>query len=492
MLQNVIDNIPVSILWKDTNLTYLGCNENYARLIGAGVPENVIGETDHSLLLDKKKADKLKKREIMIIKFNQPEFHRVESRILQNGKKIWLDINRIPLHDSGGKIVGILVTYEDITKRKLAEKQLKDSEKKFRKVFETIPDLYFLVMDDSTILDYKVERRDLYLPPIKFVGKRLIDIIPEELREPALNAIKKTIISERPIVVEYSLPINDEIRYFEARHLYFSLERVAIFVREITERKRAELLIKEEFKKLKELEQIRKDLISRFSHELKTPLIPLIGGAKLLTTVYKDQIKSEVALEIIEIINKGGIRLKELINKLLEVTRIEAEKLTLNKQNIDLCELIKECSRDMKYLIERRKISRNLNIPEKFFLDVDKIRIEEVIANLLSNAIKNTPPNGKISIGLQKDENWAFLTVSDTGVGFTEKEMEFLFTRFGKIERDREGLEYLDIQGSGLGLYLSKNIVEMHKGQIWAESLGRDKGSKFIVKLPINCFIESE
>ena len=486
MLQNVIDNIPVSIFWKDTNLIYLGCNDKYAKLIGAAVPENIIGEMDNNLFSNNEKVDQVQNREIMVMNSNFPEYHIVESRTLRNGKEIWLDINRIPLHDSEGNTVGLLVTYEDITERKKAEEQLKDSEMKFRKVFEAIPDIYFLISDNSTILDYKGKSKDLYLFPKEFLGRKLIDFMPKEIQERIINAINITIETKKPTTVEYSITINNEIRYFEARNLYFSKERVAIFIREISERKRAEILVKEEFKKLKELEQIRKDLISRFSHELKTPLIPLISGAELLTSIYKDDIKSDQAKEIIELINKGGIRLKELINKLLDVTRIEADKLTLNKQNTDLSELIRECSNDLKYLMEKREITLHLIIPKKFYIDLDKVRIDEVIRNLLSNAIKNTPPKGIVTIGLQKKQNWAFLTVSDTGVGFTKKEMELLFTRFGKIERDKKGLEYLDIQGSGLGLFITKNIIELHNGKIWAESSGRFKGSKFIVKFPIN------
>jgi signal transduction histidine kinase len=103
----------------------------------------------------------------------------------------------------------------------------------------------------------------------------------------------------------------------------------------------------------------------------------------------------------------------------------------------------------------------------------------------LSNAIKNTPPNGKIDISLRRQDNWAIFSVSDTGVGLTKKEINLLFTRFGKIERYGEGLEYLDITGSGLGLYLSREFVDLHGGHIRAESGGRNMGSTFTVKLPI-------
>jgi signal transduction histidine kinase len=106
--------------------------------------------------------------------------------------------------------------------------------------------------------------------------------------------------------------------------------------------------------------------------------------------------------------------------------------------------------------------------------------------NLLSNAIKNTPPKGEICINLMEKENSVELSIKDTGIGISQEEMDMLFTRFGKLERYGEGYEYINIQGTGLGLYISKEIVNSHDGEIRAESEGRNKGSTFIVKLPIS------
>lgn len=483
MLQNVIDNIPVSIFWKDTNLIYLGCNRNYADLINAGAPENVMGETDYNLLDDEVKAEALLKHEQHIIESNEAEFHVVEPRTLQNGEIIWLDVNRIPLLDSEGAIVGILVTYEDISERRKAEQKLRESEEKFRRVFQAIPDTYFLVSCDGTVLDYKGKNMEFYLSLANFRGKNIFNIFPKEIETRSANAIKKTIRTQNPCNFEFSLQNEELRRYFEARYLYFSEDRVAIFIREITERKNAELLIEEEFKRLKELEQIRKDLITRFSHELKTPLIPLIGGAELLSTAYKDQLGVE-AQEIIELINKGAIRLRELVDKLLELSQIEYNKMILKKEHVNMKKLILDCSESMRFLIEKRQLNLILYLSDDISLTIDKKRMEEVIANLFSNAIKNTPPNGTITIKLERKGDRALIIVEDTGVGLTRKEEEVLFTRFGKIERDCKGLEFLDIQGSGLGLFLTKNIVELHGGEIWAESPGRNKGSTFTIKLP--------
>lgn len=174
-----------------------------------------------------------------------------------------------------------------------------------------------------------------------------------------------------------------------------------------------------------------------------------------------------------------------MINNLLDISRIEYKKLKLEKQLNDLSQMIKECSNEFKYLIKERKIILSLDLPEVLYLNIDKIRIEQVISNSLSNAIKNTPPNGKIKVILQKTEKWANISVSDTGIGLNIEELKKIFTRFGKIERYGKDLEYLDIKGAGLGLYISKEIVKLHGGHIWAESKGRNKGSVFKIKLPI-------
>ena len=402
----------------------------------------------------------------------------------KDGTIIQTSVKAAPILKENGEFKGSFAYINDISNKKIAEKKLKESEKKFRSIFEAIPDLYFLVDDNTTILDYKGKEEDLYLPPDLFLGKKLTDVIPIEIKDLSLNAVKNTIKTQKPQLMEYALPIKDITRYFEARHLFFSEERVAIFIREITDRKKAELLIKEEVNKLKELDQIRKDLISRVSHELKTPLVSVVGGSELLLNNFKEKMKDE-ELELLEIIQKGGKRLKHLIENLLDITRIEYNKFKLEKEEEDLSEIIKDISNEMKYLLKERNIILNIEHPENLRLYIDRIRIEQVITNLLLNAIKNTPAMGNITLKLQKNKDWAEILVSDTGVGLTKEEMNIIFTRFGKIERYGQGLEYIDIQGSGLGLFISKEIVDLHRGYIRAESEGRNKGSTFIVKLPI-------
>ena len=154
--------------------------------------------------------------------------------------------------------------------------------------------------------------------------------------------------------------------------------------------------------------------------------------------------------------------------------------MNLSRENIS--EIIRECIEEIKYLANLRNLYIQLDLPVEVYFNLDKIRIGQVITNLLSNAIKNTPSKGLVKITLKEINNAIYFSVTDTGVGLTESDMEQLFKQFGKIERYGQQLD-IDIEGTGLGLYISKEIVELHGGTIWAESEGRNKGATFKIKL---------
>jgi PAS domain S-box-containing protein len=378
----------------------------------------------------------------------------------------------------------VLAAYIDITDWKKTEKQLKESEEKFRKIVESIPDLFFLVAKDSTLLDYQASGDRLYLPPEEFTNKRLVNLLPKSLAQRTQKAIFDTLNTHESQILEYSLPIQGQERYYEARFFFYSDEQVAIFIRDITERKKAEQMIKEEVKRLKQIDQMRKDLISRVSHELKTPLMAISGATEYILDIYQEKVDDEV-LELLQMIDLNKNRLQTLIDTLLDVSKIKNKKLKLNKTPCNLSKIVSKVCKEVEPIRKDREINLELNLSGDIQLMLDEVRISEVIMNLLSNAIKNTPPGGDIKIKTKQRQGRVEITVSDTGIGLTEKEKSKIFTEFGKIERYGEGLEYLDISGSGLGLYLSNKIVELHNGHIRVESEGRDKGSTFKVILPL-------
>ena len=408
-----------------------------------------------------------------------------------HGQELYLQMHSHLTRDKEGNPIRLEGTIADITEKFKLEQKLKRSELRYRNLFENSP-FAIILLDTKAIIrevNPAVEKLSGYKKE-ELIGRTYanLSIIDQEFL-PALLERTQKLSMEQPVP-----PIDIKLYKKDGTPIWIQFSSLPIkfgdelFIQtmgsDITDRKTAEILIKEEVDKLKELDQIRKDLISRVSHELKTPLIPVIGGAELLQHLYKNKFDSE-SLELIQMIEKGGKRLSKLVEKLLDVTRIEFNKFELEVQKTDLSEIIRNSAETMKYLIEKRKIQFNLVIPKEFYLEIDGNRIEQVVTNLLSNALKNTPPDGRVSLVLEKYDNWAILSVSDTGVGFTEEEMKKLFTRFGKIERYEEGLEYIEIDGSGLGLYISKQIVDLHGGKIWVESDGRNKGCIFKVRISI-------
>ncbi len=135
MFQLVMDNIPQLICWKDINSKYLGCNRNFARVAGVEVSNNIIGKTDYDLPWRKTEAESFYEIDQLVMATDKSEYHIIEPQLQADGRKAWLDTNKIPLHSDSGKVIGILCTYEDITERIISQEALEKSEQKYRKAY---------------------------------------------------------------------------------------------------------------------------------------------------------------------------------------------------------------------------------------------------------------------------------------------------------------------------------------------------------------------
>jgi len=411
----------------------------------------------------------------------------------KDGSHIYVRTGGFPIIRNG-EIYVILGIAHDITDEILSEKSLKKSEEKYRVLFETSPYSIILVNTEGIIVDFNsttthmlgYEKKDfigkdlLNLPLFDPKNPRIVTLLHERLK---LYAKGKEL---KPIKLKVYKKDGDFI-WTQPRVSLIEVGKekvIQIILEDISQKMKAEILVKEEINKLKLLEKLRKDLISGISHELKTPLMSINAASELLMSMYKDQL-GEDAFELIELIERGGNRLKDLIYNLLDSSRLDFDRLELKKRKTNISEMIKECATDMIHLINEREFTLELIIPKKFNAKVDPVRFRQVISNLLSNAIKNTKPKGTITIILQKNEGWAEIFVKDTGIGFTDEEKKLLFTRFCKIERQGEGFEDIDISGSGLGLFISNDIMKLHGGEIIVESKGRHKGSTFMVRFPL-------
>ena len=239
--------------------------------------------------------------------------------------------------------------------------------------------------------------------------------------------------------------------------------------------------LKEANEQLKQHDKMQNEFINVAAHELRTPIQPILG----LTEVVYSKIKNPEQLELLDTVIRNAKRLKRLADDIVDVTKIESQSLKLNKEQLNLNDLISNIIYDYKNIIVKDNNKVKLYFKpfnENLLVEADKGRIAEVVSNLLSNAIKFTQ-NGEIFVSaVEKKEddnnhvNYALVTVRDTGEGVNPEILPKIFSKF--ITKSFEGI--------GLGLYISKNIIEAHGGKIWAGNNSDDgKGAIFRFTLPI-------
>jgi two-component system sensor histidine kinase VicK len=230
---------------------------------------------------------------------------------------------------------------------------------------------------------------------------------------------------------------------------------------------------------LKNNEKMQKEFINIAAHELRTPVQPILGMAELLELSFEGgQSKTEITREEIDIILRNAKRLERLSSDVLETARIESQSLRLNKQLFSLHEVISTSIRDAKNQIGDQDISFQYD-PKDLVVYADKGRISEVVSNILNNAIKFTQ-KGRITVSVEVQSNdsgsEAIVLIRDEGTGIDREIVSRLFSKF-VTKSDK---------GTGLGLYISKSIVEAHGGKIWARNNEDERGATFGFSLPLN------
>ncbi|HZA07307.1 MAG TPA: HAMP domain-containing sensor histidine kinase [Nitrososphaeraceae archaeon] len=224
------------------------------------------------------------------------------------------------------------------------------------------------------------------------------------------------------------------------------------------------------------------EFINMVAHELRTPIQPILGLSEIL--IYK--INDTEQLYLLNAIVRNAKRLQQLVNDILDVTRIESHSFNIMKERFNLRSIITTIIEDMS-TTNNEKIVKLLYEPKDIFVNVDKGRITQVICNLLNNALKFTKEGSilieveekKDDIGDSQVKHFVVLKVKDTGIGLDSEILPKLFSKFAtKSHHNHEEV------GVGLGLFISKNIVEAHGGKIWAENNRNEKGATFHVMLP--------
>lgn len=386
----------------------------------------------------------------------------------------------------------VLLAFRDITALKQTEEALRESEVRFRNLFDSMDEGYCVIEvifnDQANPIDYRI----LEVNPafekqtgIKNAQGRLMREIAPNIEQHWFDLYGRIALTGETL--RFENPAAALGRHYDV--CAFRIEppefrRVGVVFSDITERKRLEaererlMMLEREARTAAELaNQVKDEFLAMVSHELRTPLNAIVGWMQLLKSGKLDQCQAERAIEIID---RNAKAQSTIINELLDTSRIISGKLQLDKQPTDLAGVIKAAIDVVRPAAEGKAIEIVTAMePKSVVIAGDGVRLQQVVWNLLTNAVKFTSERGRIEVQLKRIGTDAVIVVSDTGAGIHPEFLPYIFERFQQANtsarRSHDGL--------GLGLSIVRNLVEMHGGRVIAESEGEGRGTKFIVTL---------
>ncbi len=228
----------------------------------------------------------------------------------------------------------------------------------------------------------------------------------------------------------------------------------------------------------------KSEFLANMSHELRTPLNAIIGFSEILEAQTVGEINERQHRYVKNVLTSGN-HLLSLINDILDLAKVESGKMELQPSEVKIATLLENSVVLIKEKAMKHGIKLNLKIPkemENFTIEADERKLKQVVFNLLSNSAKFTPEGGSIETATWKKGKEMFVCVTDTGIGLKKEDLEKVFGEFEQVDSSLGRKQ----QGTGLGLTLSRQLIELHGGKMWAESEGEGKGSKFTFVLPIN------
>jgi two-component system, OmpR family, sensor histidine kinase VicK len=237
------------------------------------------------------------------------------------------------------------------------------------------------------------------------------------------------------------------------------------------------------YEQLKVHNKMQKEFINIAAHELRTPIQPILSLSELLRSKISDN--NDEQKELLDTIIRNAKRLQRLADDILDVTKIESQSLQLKKERFNITQMILNALADYRRNDtnkegEKEKIKVVVAFKEDIFVEADRDRLNQVICNLISNAFKFTEEEGIVSITAEKKDNQILISIKDSGAGIDQEILPILFSKF--VSKS--------FSGTGLGLFISRNIIEAHGGKIWAENNLDEKGARFSFSLPLKIMLE--
>lgn len=428
--------------------------------------------------------------------------------VIDSGGENWTDEYRFLKADGGfkhvydrgfivhrdGQPIRMLGAMQDITESKRSEKALRESQERLQIVLDASKVGLWYCDLPFDILNWSDRTKEhFWLPPSSVVPIELFyEIIHPEDREPTRIAIDKSIADKTTYDIEYRTvnPNTGEVKWIRAvgRGFYdengdpYRFDGITI---DVTADKQAiaerEQILENERSARDEAEtanRLKDEFLATLSHELRTPLSSILGWSRLLK---ERQVEGEQAIRAIETIERNARSQSQLIEDILDVSRIVSGKLRLDVRPVELASIIEQAIESIRPAAEAKNIRLQRVIDSGGMISGDADRLQQIIWNLLSNAIKFTPKEGRVQIKLERVNSHVEIIIVDNGIGIEEDALPIIFERF----RQSDSSTTRKYGGLGLGLAIVRHLVELHGGTVHAASEGLNKGAVFTVMFPL-------
>ncbi len=484
-LRLLMENISDAIFETDIEGHYLFISPSYTRITGWG--DEVIG----SKAMEKIHPEDREKAEAIVRLTLASKTNIVHEYRFKHKTKgyIWIESHCCVYLNSDGN-PRFLVSSRDISEWKETEILMRESAESYHGLINSVDEAIYFLNEDCVFIDVNDGACKMY----GYTREELVGKTPAAVSAPDMNdleevstAIARAFGGETTRIQFWGMRKNGEIfpkdiRISKGR--YFG-EDIAIAVAfDITEAKKQERVLIEAKEKAEAMSHAKSNFLANMSHELRTPLIGILGYSDLLL----ENAGNDEQFKMIEAINESGKRLLGTLNLILNLSKIEADKIEVKYVRADLCNAVKELVKTFEGIALKKNICFELSVKDcPLHAKIDKQMFDSIVNNLVNNAVKFTN-QGKITIEVFKEfegsEAWAVIRVSDTGIGMSPEACNYIFEEFRQAS---EGLGRA-YEGTGLGLTIARKYVDILNGEISVKSKPGE-GSIFTVKLP--CIMEN-
>ena len=472
-LRLFVEQAPISIAMLDRNLNYIATSRRWIAEYGRGY-DDLTGRNHYEVHPDVSDEWKKVHRDALagaIVKNDDDIW------VQADGSKHWLRWAVHPWTDESGNIGGIIISAEDITARRLAEQGLRDSQADMSRA-QAVGQIgsWRLNVQHNELLWSDENHRIFGIPrgtPLTY--ETFLSTVHPDDRE-YVDRMWMAGLQGAPYDIEHRLVVGGEVKWVrEKAELEFDEEGRLLggfgTTQDITELKQAELA-------LIEADQRKDEFLAMLAHELRNPLTPIRNAAHVLGRLGIQEPRVQWAQETIE---RQVVHLTQLVDDLLDVSRIVHGKVVLKKESVELAALVSQAMDMALPLIEAKGHRIEVRLPtEPVHLEGDPVRLSQVLLNLLDNAVKYTPNGGKIELEARVEGRVIEIRVRDNGIGIPKELLPGVFDLFQQGERTLDRTQ----GGLGIGLTLVKRLVEMHGGLLEANSAGPGLGSEFTIWLP--------